>query len=164
MSQDGVTRRLAAILAADVVGYSRLMGADEAGTLAQLKALRRELIDPGIDAHNGRIFKTTGDGIMIEFPSAVDAVEHAVEAQRAMARRNTAVPQDRRIEFRIGINVGDVIVDEGDVFGDGWPGSNVRWWGIRFMAAKKIGWTSTTNFCTPGVSAFDIPAAVKCFG
>ncbi len=119
MSQDGVTRRLAAILAADVVGYGRLMGADEAGTLARIKTLRREVIDPSIATHGGSIFKTTGDGVLVEFPSAVNAVEHAVEVQHEMAARNAGLPDDRRIEFRIGINVGDVIAEDGDIFGDG---------------------------------------------
>jgi adenylate cyclase len=113
------TRRLAAILAADVVGYSRLMGADEGGTLAELKELRRELADPKIDEHHGRIVKTTGDGLLVEFASVVDAVRCAVELQRAMAERNIDVPVDRRIEFRIGVNVGDVVVEDGDIFGDG---------------------------------------------
>src|SRR5580692_1313236 len=100
-----VERRLAAILAADVAGYSRLMGADEEGTLAQLKALRRELSDPKIKEHRGRIVKTTGDGLLLEFASVVDAVRCAVEVQREMAERNAGVPPDRRIEFRMGINV-----------------------------------------------------------
>jgi adenylate cyclase len=113
------TRRLAAILAADVVGYSRLMGADEGGTLAELQELRRELADPKIDEHHGRIVKTTGDGLLVEFASVVDAVRCAVELQRVMAERNIDVPVDRRIEFRIGVNVGDVVVEDGDIFGDG---------------------------------------------
>jgi adenylate cyclase len=113
------TRRLAAILAADVVGYSRLMGADEEGTLTRLKAHRRELIDPKIAEHRGRIVKTTGDGVLVEFASVVDAVRCAVEVQRAMAGRETDLPQDRRIRFRIGINLGDIIADGGDIFGDG---------------------------------------------
>ena len=113
------TRRLAAILAADIAGYSRLMGADEEGTLATLKAIRRELVDPKIEEHRGRIVKTTGDGLLVEFASVVDAVRCAVEIQRAMAERNADVPMDRRIEFRIGINLGDVILDEGDIYGDG---------------------------------------------
>jgi adenylate cyclase len=114
-----VTRRLAAILAADVAGYSRLMGADEEGTLARLNAHRRALFDPKIAEHGGRIVKTTGDGLLAEFPSVVDAVRCAVEVQRGMAERNAAVPAAERIEFRIGINLGDVIVEEGDIFGDG---------------------------------------------
>src|SRR5215813_3950503 len=105
------TRRLAAILAADVAGYSRLMGADEEGTLDRLKAHRRKLTDPKIKEHHGRIVKTTGDGALVEFPSVVDAVRCAVEVQRAMVERNAEIPEDRRIAFRIGINLGDVIID-----------------------------------------------------
>src|SRR5438034_412352 len=108
-----------AILAADVAGYSRLMGADEEGTLAQLKMHRRDLTDRKIKKHRGRIVKTTGDGMLVEFASAVDAVRCAVEVQRGMIERNAAVPIERRIEFRIGINVGDIIEDGGDIFGDG---------------------------------------------
>jgi TolB-like protein len=113
------TRRLAAILAADVAGYSRLMGADEEGTLERLKALRRELLDPKIAEHHGRVVKTTGDGLLVEFPSVVDAVRGAVEVQRAMPERNTDVAADSRIELRIGINLGDVIVEGDDIYGDG---------------------------------------------
>jgi len=113
------TRRLAAILAADVAGYSRLMGADEEGTLDALKAIRHELGDPKIAAHHGRIVKTTGDGMLVEFASVVDAVRCAVEVQRGMAERNSDVPVERRIEFRIGINLGDIISDENDIYGDG---------------------------------------------
>jgi len=113
------TRRLAAILAADVVGYSRLMGVDEEGTLVALKAIRRELSDPKVKEHRGRIVKTTGDGFLIEFASVVDAVRCAVEVQRAMAERNADVPRDRRIELRMGINLGDIIKDGRDIFGDG---------------------------------------------
>ena len=119
-SEEGpVERRLAAILAGDVAGYSRLMGIDEEGTLAQLKAHRRVLTDPKIKEHHGRIVKTTGDGILLEFASVVDAVRCAVEIQRSMAERNASIPPERRIEFRIGINVGDIIIDGGDIFGDG---------------------------------------------
>ncbi len=113
------TRRLAAILAADVAGYSRLMGEDEEGTLAALKAIRRELGDPKVKEHRGRIVKTTGDGLLIEFASVVDAVRCAVEVQRAMAERNAAVPEARRIQFRMGINLGDIIKDGRDIYGDG---------------------------------------------
>src|SRR5437667_5330553 len=113
------TRRLAAILAADIGGYSRLMGADEEGTLAALKAIRRELGDPKIAEHRGRIVKTTGDGLLVEFASVVDAVRCAVEVQRAMADRNAGVPAEKRIEFRFGIHQGDIIVEDGDIFGDG---------------------------------------------
>src|SRR5947208_1867971 len=114
-----VERRLAAILAADVAGYSRLMGEDEEGRLARLKAHRNELIDPGIAEHKGRIVKTTGDGMLVEFGSVVDAVRCAVAVQQAMAERNAVDPPDRRIELRIGINLGDVIFDGDDLFGDG---------------------------------------------
>jgi adenylate cyclase len=113
------TRRLAAILAADVAGYSRLMGADEEGTLESLKAHRRELVDPKIREHQGRIVKTTGDGMLAEFPSVVDAVRCAVEVQRAMIARNAKFPDDKRITFRVGINFGDVIIDGKDIHGDG---------------------------------------------
>jgi TolB-like protein/Tfp pilus assembly protein PilF len=113
------TRRLAAILAADVAGYSRLMGADEEGTLERLKALRRELLDPKIAEHRGRIVKTTGDGLLVEFASVVDAVRCAVAVQQAMAERNSGVEADNRIELRIGINLGDVIVEADDIYGDG---------------------------------------------
>ena len=114
-----VERRLAAILAADVVGYSRLMGRDEEGTLARLKDCRRALVDPKIAEHRGRIVKTTGDGVLVEFASAVDAVRCALDVQRAMAQANETVPEDRRLEFRIGIHVGDIIIDGDDIFGDG---------------------------------------------
>jgi adenylate cyclase len=113
------TRRLAAILAADVAGYSRLMGADEEGTLERLKGLRRELLDPKIAEHRGRIVKTTGDGLLVEFASVVDAVRCAVEVQQAMPERNMSVAADNRVELRIGINLGDVIVEGDDLYGDG---------------------------------------------
>ena len=119
MAQARVERRLAAILAADVAGYSRLMGVDEEGTLAALKVYRRQLIDPKITEHHGRMVKTTGDGALVEFASAVDAVRCAMEIQRVMAERSADIPEDRRIEFRIGINVGDIIIDESDIYGDG---------------------------------------------
>jgi adenylate cyclase len=119
MSEGRVERRLAAILAVDVAGYSRLMGEDEEGTLAALRAVRRELGDPTIAEHRGRIVKTTGDGLLVEFASVVDAVRCAVEVQREMIARNTATPAERRIEFRMGINVGDIIIEDGDIFGDG---------------------------------------------
>jgi TolB-like protein/class 3 adenylate cyclase/tetratricopeptide (TPR) repeat protein len=119
LSSEHVERRLAAILAADIAGYSRLMGADEEGTLARLKSLRKTLADPKIVEHRGRIVKTTGDGLLIEFASAVDAARCAFEIQRGMAGQNTAVPQQVRIEFRIGIHVGDIIIDDNDIFGDG---------------------------------------------
>ena len=119
MAEQRVERRLAAVLAADAAGYSRLMGADEEGTLARLNAHRREFLEPTVAEHNGRIVKRTGDGILIEFGSAVDATRCAIQAQRGMAQRNKDVPADQRIEIRIGIHVGDIIVEEGDIFGDG---------------------------------------------
>jgi adenylate cyclase len=119
MAEQRIARRLAAILAADVVGYSRMMGADEEGTLTALKTIRRELIEPKIAEHQGRIVKTTGDGALVEFASAVDAVRCAIEIQRSAAERNANIPDDRRIAFRIGINVGDIISDDGDIYGDG---------------------------------------------
>jgi len=112
-------RRLAAVLAADVVGYSRLMGADEIGTLRALQAHRRELIDPKIAAHHGRIVKTTGDGLLVEFPSAVEAVACAIAVQQGTESRNAGVAEDKRLTFRVGINVGDIISEGGDIFGDG---------------------------------------------
>jgi class 3 adenylate cyclase/pimeloyl-ACP methyl ester carboxylesterase len=112
-------RRLAAILAADVVGYSRLMGSDEMGTLTALKSHRRELVDSTISENHGRIVKTTGDGMLVEFASVVDAVGCAVKVQRGMVRRNAGIPQDKQVVFRIGINVGDIIIDGDDIFGDG---------------------------------------------
>jgi class 3 adenylate cyclase len=114
-----VERKLAAILAADVVGYSRLMGLDEEGTLERLKEHRRALFDPKIVEHRGRIVKTTGDGLLVEFSSVIDAVRCAVEVQRGMAERNADVDPERRIEFRIGINLGDIIIDDQDIYGDG---------------------------------------------
>jgi len=113
------TRRLAAILAADVAGYSRMMGVDEEGTLRALKAIRAELIDPTIAAHGGRLVKTTGDGLLVEFSSVVDALSCATEVQARMAERNAAVLPDKRIEFRIGLHQGDIVVEDGDIFGDG---------------------------------------------
>ena len=112
-------RRLAAILAADVAGYSRLMGMDEEGTLVQLKGHRQALVDPKIEEHRGRIVKTTGDGLLVEFASVVDAVRCAVEVQRGMSERNVGVSVDKRIEFRVGINLGDIIIDDDDIYGDG---------------------------------------------
>ncbi|MBV9560873.1 MAG: guanylyl cyclase, partial [Bradyrhizobium sp.] len=114
-----IDRRLAAILAADVFGYSRLMGADEEGTLAQLKAHRRHLIDPKIKQHHGRIVKTTGDGMLVEFASPIEAVRCALEVQRGMITRNLNIPPDKRIIFRVGINLGDVIAEKSDLFGEG---------------------------------------------
>ena len=119
MARERAERRLAAILAADVAGYSRLMGADEEGTLARLKTYRRALIDPKIKQYRGRIVKTTGDGMLVEFASVIDAVCCAVDVQHGMVKRNAKVPQEKRIEFRVGINLGDIIIDGKDIFGDG---------------------------------------------
>ena len=119
MPTASLERHLAAIVAADAVGYSRLMGADEKGTLVALKAHRKELIDPLIAAHKGQIVKTTGDGLLLTFPSVVEAVSCAVAVQSGMAKRNEGIPADVRIEFRIGVNIGDIIVEKRDVFGDG---------------------------------------------
>jgi adenylate cyclase len=113
------TRRLAAILAADIAGYSRLIGVDEEGTLDQLRSVRAELVDPKVVEHKGRIVKTTGDGLLVEFASVVDALRCAIEVQRAMTARNAGVPEDRRVEFRIGINMRDIVVEVGDILGDG---------------------------------------------
>jgi adenylate cyclase len=112
-------RRLTAILAADVAGYSRLMGADEEGTHERLQAHLQELVNPKIEEHRGRIVKNTGDGLLAEFPSVIDAVRCAVEVQCGMAERNAETPPEKRIEFRIGVNLGDVIVEANDIFGDG---------------------------------------------
>jgi adenylate cyclase len=119
MVEARVDRRLAAILSGDIVGFSRLMGIDEEGTLRQLKGHRKELVDPKITEHRGRIVKTTGDGMLVEFVSVVDAVRYAVDVQRGMAERTADLPEERRIKFRIGINVGDIISDDNDIFGDG---------------------------------------------
>jgi len=119
MTEERVQRRLAAILAADVVGYSRLMGEDETGTLTQLKSLRSELLEPKLEEYGGRIVNTAGDGFLIEFPSAVYAVEYAIDAQQMLAKRNEPLPENRRIQFRMGINLGDVIVDGDEIYGDG---------------------------------------------
>jgi adenylate cyclase len=119
MAMDPVERRLAAVLAADVVGYSRLMGEDEAGTHARLKALRKNLIEPKIAEHRGRIVKLTGDGALVEFASVIDAMRCAVEVQRSIAEHNAGLEREHRIEFRVGINLGDVIIDGDDIYGDG---------------------------------------------
>jgi TolB-like protein/class 3 adenylate cyclase/thioredoxin-like negative regulator of GroEL len=117
--EERVDRRLAAIMAGDIAGYTRLMGVDEEGTLRQLKGHRKELVDPKITEHRGRIVKTTGDGMLVEFVSVVDAVRCAVDIQRGMFERNSNIPADQRIQFRIGINVGDIIIDSDDIYGDG---------------------------------------------
>ena len=119
MTGERVVRRLAAILAADVVGYSRLMGRDESGTLARLKAHRTERLEPVLARHGGRLVKLTGDGALVEFPSAVDALSAAIEFQQAMAEANRDQPEDTAIVFRIGLHLGDLIVDGDDLYGDG---------------------------------------------
>src|SRR3954464_3087885 len=119
MAEARVERRLAAILAADIAGYSRLIGSDEEGTLASLRAVRREVIDPSIAEHRGRIVKTTGDGVLVEFASVLDALRAAAAVQGEMAARNADTAPERRIEFRIGIHQGDIVVEDGDIFGDG---------------------------------------------
>ena len=132
------TRKLAAILAADVVGYSRLAGADEDRTLARLRALRSDLVDPTIAVHHGRVVKNTGDGALIEFRSVVDAVRCAIEVQNGMIERNAGVPPDRRIEFRIGIHLGDVVEEsDGDLMGDG----------INVAARLKVSPSQTVSVC-----------------
>jgi len=123
------TRRLAAILAADVAGYSRLMGADEEGTHERLRAHLRDLVDPKIKEHHGRTVKNTGDGLLAEFASVVDAVRCGVEVQQGMTERNAAVPADKRIEFRIGIHQGDVVIEDDDIFGDA----------VNIAAARRLG-------------------------
>src|SRR5271169_4458501 len=119
METPSVERRLAAVLAADVVGYSRLMEVDEAGTLARLKTVRLEVIDPAITKCKGRLIKTTGDGMLVEFQSVTEALRCAVDFQERMARRNRDMPSSRAMLFRIGLNLGDVIVEDNDIFGDG---------------------------------------------
>ena len=119
MTNDVLSRRLAVIVAADVVGFSRLMEADEAGTLAQLKSIRKELIDPKIAEHRGRLVKTTGDGLLMEFSSVTDGVQSAIEIQEALAERNRTVPTDRRLLFRMGINLGEIITEGEDIYGTG---------------------------------------------
>jgi adenylate cyclase len=118
MAEQNVERRLAAVLAADVVGYSLMMAADEEGTLARLNSCRRELWEPTIAEHRGRVVKRTGDGMLVEFGSAVDAARCAILTQQGMVKRNEGVPREKRIDIRIGIHIGDIIIEEGDIFGD----------------------------------------------
>ena len=134
-------RRLTAIFAADVVGYSRLMGLDEAGTLSALKTHRREMADAKIAEHQGRIVKLTGDGMLVEFPSVVNAVACATEIQRKMRERNADVPEDRRIEFRIGVNLGDIIFEDNDIYGDG---VNVA---ARIESIARPGGVAVSGYC-----------------
>ena len=133
-------RRLVAIMSADVVGYSRLIRADEEGTISALKALRADLVDPKLDEHNGRIVKLMGDGMLAEFPSVVDAVRAAVETQIAVAKHNADLPKDKRIEFRVGINLGDVVIDGDDIQGDGVN-----------MAARPEGLAEPGGICVSGM-------------
>ncbi len=119
MARQGVERRLVAVMSADVVGYSRMMGEDEAGTLARLNACRAELIDPTIGEYKGRIVKLMGDGALVEFASVVDAVECAIAIQQGATERNTETPEGRRIVLRIGVNLGDIIIEGDDIYGDG---------------------------------------------
>jgi adenylate cyclase len=146
-----VERRLAAILATDVAGYSRLMERDEAGTLARLRTLRRDLIDPKIAEHKGRIVKTTGDGLLVEFPSVVEAVACAIATQREMAARSNATAADERIQFRIGINTGDVIVEDGDIHGDGVN-----------IAARLEGIAEPGGVCVSGIVHDQVQGRVDC--
>jgi TolB-like protein/class 3 adenylate cyclase len=151
LSAERVERRLAAILAADVAGYSRLMERDEAVTLARLKALRRDLIDPKIAEHKGRIVKTTGDGLLVEFPSVVEAVACAIAVQQEMAARNDATAEDERIEFRVGINSGDVIVEDGDIHGDGVN-----------IAARLEGIAEPGGICVSGIVHDQVRGRLDC--
>jgi len=151
LSGQRVERRLAAILAADVAGYSRLMGEDEAGTLARLRHHRRDLIDPKVAEHKGRIVKTTGDGILIEFPSVVEAVACAVAVQQGMGERNKERPEHQRIVFRVGINLGDVIVEDGDIHGDG---VNV--------AARLEGIAGPGEICVSGIVRDQVQGRLDC--
>jgi hypothetical protein len=142
------TRRLAAILAADVAGYSRLMGADEEGTHERLQAHLRELVNPKIAEHRGRVVKNTGDGMLAEFSSVVDAVRCAAEVQRAMADRNAETAEDKRITFRVGINLGDVIAEPDDIYGDS-----------AVLAFGESPLKTAPTFHAPGLPAFGYPAA-----
>jgi len=153
MASDQVKRKLAAILAADIAGYSRLMGADEAGTLARLKEYRRELIEPKNKQYRGRVVKTTGDGILIEFPSVVDAVSGAIDIQQGMQQRNSDFPPEKRIEFRIGVNLGDVIIDGRDLYGD-WVNIVARLEGLAEPGGICISQTVLNH--TRGKIAFDV--------
>ena len=159
MSGERAERRLAAILEADNAGYSRLLGADEEGTLTPLKAHRREQIDPKIAAHRGRLVKTTGDGLLLEFASVVDALRSATEVQQAMVGRNAGTPAPERIEFRIGVHQGDIVVEEGDILGDGVnvaarlealaePGSICLSARVQEDASGKLDLPSTTSAST----------------
>jgi adenylate cyclase len=117
MAPDQTRRKLAAIFVADIAGYSQLMGADEEGTLARLKVVRSELIDPKNKQHHGRLVKTSGDGLLVEFPSVVDALRCAIEIQQSMVERNAELPREKRMEFRVGVDVGDVMIEGRDLYG-----------------------------------------------
>ena len=119
MANERAQKRLSAVLAADVVGYSRLMAQDEEGTLAAVKVVHQELFDPHFDQHGGRLVKTTGDGLLAEFPSVLDAVRCCVDVQEGLAKRAATAPESKRLQFRIGINLGDIIIDGDDIYGDG---------------------------------------------
>jgi len=151
LGAERLERRLAAILAADIAGYSRLMERDEAGTLVRLRTLRRDLIDPKIAEHKGCIVKTTGDGILVEFPSVVEAVDCAVALQRGMAARNNATAEDERIQFRVGINSGDVIVEDGDIHGDGVN-----------IAARLEGIADPGGICISGLVHDQVQGRLEC--
>jgi class 3 adenylate cyclase len=151
LGAERVKRRLAAILAADVAGYSRLMERDEADTFARLRTLRRDLIDPKIAEHKGRIVKTTGDGILIEFPSVVEAVACAVAVQLELATRNDTTAEDERIQFRVGINSGDVIVEDGDIYGDGVN-----------IAARLEGIAEPGGICVSGIVHDQVQGRLDC--
>jgi adenylate cyclase len=151
LGAERVERRLAAILAADVAGYSRLMERDETGTLARLRTLRRDLIDPKNAEHKGRIVKTTGDGLLVEFSSVVEAVACAVAVQREMAGRDDALPKDERIQFRVGINSGDVIVEDGDIHGDGVN-----------IAARLEGIAEPGGICVSGIVHDQVQGRLDC--
>ena len=153
LSGERVERRLAAILAGDVAGYSRLMGLDEEGTLAALKGHRRAVVDPKIAEHRGRIVKTTGDGILVEFASIVDALRCAVDIQRQMAERNAEIPPKRRIEFRIGLNVGDIIIDDKDIFGDG---VNIATHRLGEAARKAVAADDTDAMAHTALAIFEL--------
>jgi class 3 adenylate cyclase len=150
-AQSGSSAGSRPILAADVVGYSRLMERDEAGTLARLRTLRRDLIDPKVAEHKGRIVKTTGDGLLIEFPSVVEAVACAVAVQREMALRNDATAEDERIQFRVGVNSGDVIVEDSDIHGDGVN-----------IAARLEGIAEPGGICVSGIVHDQVQGRLEC--
>ena len=162
MAERHVQRRLAAILSADVVGYSRLMEQDEAGTLAVWKERRKDILDPLVAAHSGRIVKLMGDGVLVEFASAVDAVACAVELQKRMAAASDGLPLERRILLRIGINLGDVMVEGGDLYGDG-VNIAARLEKLADLRAGPICLHSFPGFLSEA-SAFGYAAAGNCCG